>query len=388
MLKLGALRDFATVYWNGEEIGRTGPGTPAGNGERWTYRVPAARVRGSSATLAVRVFSPFGQARLQAGISGSNFLLTADPLNTVYLAGAWQARTEYALPAADASIRPWPVPPPAPPELKSIPGVLYLGHVYPVLGYGARGAIWYQGEGNRERAFAYRTTFPRLIADWRKHWGADWPFYFCQLPNFDPKAAEPGDSTWAELREAQALTAATVPGTAMAVLIDLGEEGDLHPRNKRDVGERLARVALARGYGKDLPWSAATFASAERQGAAMRIRFHSTYGRLTVRPLPETYAPRSTQPAVVPLRRRAPGGSIEGFAICGRDRRWFWAEAHVDDETVIVSAPEVPEPVDVRYGWADNPTCHLYNGADLPVAPFRTDDFRLTTQPIKTGTSP
>ncbi len=183
---------------------------------------------------------------------------------------------------------------------------------------------------------------------------------------------------WPLHREAQTL-ALQLPNTAQAVLIDLGEATDIHPRNKRDVGERLAKTALARDYGRDIPWSGPLFQSATVEEGKIRIAFTHTDGGLVARELPATYVLNSTLSQCAPLTRNSPGSQLEGFAICGADRQWVWAEAEIEGETVAVWSHQIAAPIAVRYAWADNPTCNLYNGADLPASPFRTDDFPLST---------
>jgi len=223
--------------------------------------------------------------------------------------------------------------------------------IAPLIPYGARGAIWYQGEANVGRAVQYRGLFQALIRDWRKQWKQDhFAFMFVQLANHHAIREEPAPSPWAELREAQA-AALELPETGMAVAIDVGEANDIHPTNKPDVGHRLACHALATFYKvPEVPASGPLFARALSSGPAFRITFTNTNGGLLAR-----------------------GGRLTGFALAGADRRFVWAEARIDGDTVIVSSPAVTAPVAVRYAWADNPVCNLYNGANLPASPFRTD---------------
>ncbi|MDR1191697.1 MAG: sialate O-acetylesterase [Verrucomicrobiales bacterium] len=252
--------------------------------------------------------------------------------------------------------------------------------IAPVAPYAARGVIWYQGEGNRARAWQYRAALPLLIRDWRERWGrGDWPFYFCQLAAFGAPAARPGESDWAELREAQAL-ATRVPNTALAVTLDLGEAEDIHPRRKAEVGERLARIALARDYGRAVVYRGPVWRALRVEGDKVRLAFDHCDGGLVARPLPVSYALSTLKGTSAPLTRRSPRGQLEGFAICGADRHWVWADAEIDGDTVIVSAPGVARPVAVRYAWSDFPVGNLYNGAGLPAGTFRTDDFPLLSR--------
>jgi sialate O-acetylesterase len=255
--------------------------------------------------------------------------------------------------------------------------------VAPLIPYAISGVIWYQGESNIGRAWQYRTAFPLLIKDWRRQWGqGDFPFYFCQLANFKEKQAEPGESVWAELREAQSATLA-LPRTGQAVLIDIGESRDIHPRNKKPAGERLAALALANNYEQAIPFSGPVYESSQFADGKAVLHFKHTDGGLVARPLPDTFDVETKIKETAPLIRNSPESELEGFAICGEDKKWGWARAMIDGDTVIVWSEKIPSPVAVRYAWADNPTGNLYNGAGLPASPFRTDDFPLTTLNVK-----
>ncbi len=379
LVSIGAFAGFDQLYWNGVKIGESSwAKPPPAVGRR--YAVPPALLRpGSEATVALRIFNPLDTGFAVSVPEGAVFLA-----DTADLRGTWQVTTEFALPALSSEeLAAYPRSAPRPATVASR---LFNGLVAPLAGYGLRGFIWYQGESNTGRAVQYAQTFPALIRDWRAHWGAgDLPFYFCQLANANAKHPQPQESGWAELREAQT-HALALPRTGQAVLIDLGEADDLHPRNKREPAERLARLALAHDYGRKIVTTGPVFAAASVDGAAMRVRFQSatTVGGLVARPLPESYRPRSTLPRTVPLHRHSPGGEVEGFALCGADGRWAWADsAVIASDTVVVSSRLVPAPVAVRYAWADNPTCNLYAGAGLPAAPFRTDTFSLSTAQAK-----
>jgi sialate O-acetylesterase len=237
-------------------------------------------------------------------------------------------------------------------KLRSKPGGLFNGMIAPLAPFTLKGVIWYQGEANTGFTAQYRLLFPALIKSWRKVFARDdLPFLFVQLPGSGPYSGEPGPSEWAELREAQA-RALSIPGTGMAVTIDVGD-ADIHPPRKREVGERLARIARARVYGeKRVIDQGPTFAELKREDGALSVRFDHADGGLKVK-----------------------GDELTGFAIAGEDRRFVWAEAHVAGDRVIVKSAAVKTPVAVRYGWADQPTCDLFNGEGLPAAPFRTDDW-------------
>jgi sialate O-acetylesterase len=238
------------------------------------------------------------------------------------------------------------------PDHPWLPSSLYDGMIAPLQPFAIAGSIWYQGESNADRAFQYRTLFPLMITDWRKSWGeGDFPFYFVQLANFQKRADEPGESDWAELREAQSMTL-RLPNTGMAVIIDIGAADDIHPRDKQDVGKRLAFIALAKDYGKKIPYSGPAYKNMRvKDGKAILSFNHCDEGLV------------------------AKGGTLKGFAIAGADKKFVWATAETKGKKVIVSSDQVPEPVAVRYGWAINPDCTLFNGAGLPASPFRTDDW-------------
>lgn len=230
------------------------------------------------------------------------------------------------------------------------PTVLFNGMIAPVIPYAIRGVIWYQGESNTADAKIYPLMQKTLIEDWRARWGdGSLPFYLVQLANHHAPSVEPGNSRLATMREAQA-EALALPSTGMAVTIDIGDEKDVHPRNKQDVGNRLARIALAKSYQQLIESSGPVFDSKEVVGDSMRLRFQHADGL------------------------HAKGGALKQFAIAGSDGRFVWAEAKIQDGLVVVRSPEVPLPTSVRYAWADNPDgCNLYNSTGLPAVPFRTD---------------
>jgi sialate O-acetylesterase len=306
----------------------------------------------------------------------------------VPIGGQWLAKAEYSLPALSASeLASVPKPPSQPPAMKA--AGIFNGVVHPVIPYGIAGMLWYQGESNMGIAYQYRTSFPLFIRDLREKWHQpELPFYFCQLPGNFAKTTLPGESAWAEMRESQS-RALSLPNTAQAVIIDLGEAEDMHPRNKADVGARLARIALKRQYGQSqLVDSGPVYDSMAMEGGKIRVRFTHTDGGLVARPLPPTYDVQTLLNRTAPLVPNIPGSELQGFAICGEDHRWVWAEAKIEGDTVLVWSEKVTAPVAVRYAWADNPTCNLYNAADLPAAPFRTDNFPTTTDTKRFGLSP
>jgi len=233
------------------------------------------------------------------------------------------------------------------------PAGLYNAMIAPLIPYGIQGAIWYQGESNASRAYQYRKLFGRMIQNWRKDWGqGKFPFLFVQLANFRAVNPQPSESDWAELREAQLMTLA-LPNSGMAVIIDIGEADDIHPKNKQDVGKRLALWALAKSYGKELVYSGPIYKSMKIEGEKIILHFAQVGGGLVA----------------------GPDEPLKGFAIAGADRKFVWADAKIDGDSVVVSSDEVSTPVAVRYAWADNPVCNLYNEEGLPASPFRTDDW-------------
>jgi len=249
---------------------------------------------------------------------------------------------------------------PANPMRQSSPGVLYNSMIAPLIPYGIRGVIWYQGESDTGAAYQYRTLFPALIGNWRRDWKqGDFPFLFVQLAPFMGRREGPRESAWAELRDAQLLTSRTVANTGMAVITDLGDEIDLHPRDKQTVGERLALLARMLVYNQDVEASGPIYDSMQVEGDKIVLHFQHIGGGLEARG----------------------GQNLADFTIAGEDAAFFAAAAVIRGDTVVVSAPQVAHPVAVRYGWADYPQGNLWNKAGLPASPFRTDTFPLTTQP-------
>ncbi len=236
---------------------------------------------------------------------------------------------------------------------------LYNGMVAPLIPYAFRGVIWYQGESNAGRAYEYRTLFATMIRDWRKNWKrGDFPFLLVQLAPFRKIVEEPQESNWAELREAQLMATQKLPKVAMAVITDVGEEDDIHPRKKEPVGARLALAAQVLAYDRDIPYSGPVFKAMDIKDGKVILSFDHVDGGLEAR-----------------------GGPLTGFTIAGKDRKFVNAEAVIDGEKVIVSSEAVDEPVAVRFGWANYPVVNLWNKAGLPATPFRTDDWPGVTAP-------
>ncbi|MDB6122371.1 MAG: Sialic acid-specific 9-O-acetylesterase [Pedosphaera sp.] len=241
------------------------------------------------------------------------------------------------------------------------PSELYNGMIAPVVPFGIKGAIWYQGESNAGRAYQYRTLFPDMIRNWRQDWAeGNFPFIAVQLAPFKQIKPEPEDSDWAELREAQLLTTRVLPKVGMVVITDVGDEKNIHPTKKKPVGERLALAARGIAYGERIVYSGPIYRSMKVKGDKAILSFDHVGSGLEAR-----------------------DGELKGFAICGEDHKFRWAKAEIGGKKIIVSCPEVTKPVAVRYGWADCPVVNLWNKDGLPATPFRTDNFPMITAPKK-----
>jgi sialate O-acetylesterase len=248
-----------------------------------------------------------------------------------------------------------PRPPRNPLTGQHRPANLYNGVLHPIIGYTIRGAIWYQGEANAGRAYQYRDLFPLMIQGWRDDWAqGDFSFYWVQLADFRAEVDQPAESDWAELREAQTMTMAKLANTGQAVITDLGEAADIHPKNKQDVAKRLVRWALANDYGIEIPYRSPQYRSLKIEGSKAIVKFDHVGKGL------DTFDVRE------PI----------GLEIAGEDKVFVSARAKiVDKETIEVWSDSVQHPVSVRYAWADNPICNFQSAAGLPATPFRSDDW-------------
>jgi sialate O-acetylesterase len=344
MLHMGDVDDTEVTWFNGKQVGST-----VKNGAR-VYQIPRELVRHGRNTLVLRITDNGGGGGFN-GLPEHFFIQSSGTLENVRVAlsGEWMMRL-----GADLSkLQPRPVPP----GNWSRPTGLFNGMIAPLVPYAIKGTIWYQGESNASRAWRYRELFPAMIEDWRQLWAqGEFPFLYVQLANFMARQAEPGDDNWAELRDAQ-LHALSVPRTAMATAIDIGDAGDIHPANKKDVGARLALGALAIAYDQPVEWSGPVYKSAAIEGNKIRVRFTHTGKGLVSK-----------------------GDSLKGFAVAGPDKKFVWAEATIDGDTIVVSSPQVTDPIAVRYAWASNPETSLYNRDGLPAVPFRTDDWPAVTK--------
>ncbi|MGB0596753.1 MAG: hypothetical protein ACPGLY_08690, partial [Rubripirellula sp.] len=249
-----------------------------------------------------------------------------------------------------------PASPKRPLNTEGKPGVLFDAMIHPFVGYTMKGAIWYQGEANaKPNAVPYDQTLPLMIRDWRQRWNDDFSFYFVQLANFRQPSSEPGTpDAWALLQDRMRRILDTTPKTGMAVINDVGEAGDIHPKNKRAPGERLARWALAKDYGQCLIFSGPLFQGAETVDGTIRVTFRHPGDGLKSRD----------------------GQPLQRFEIAGKDRVWHWADARIDGDAVVVSSSKVKQPDAVRYAWAANPVgANLVNSEGLPTSVFRSDDW-------------
>jgi sialate O-acetylesterase len=341
-LGLGPVDDIDTTFVNGVKVGQM---------NRYdlnrVYSVPAEVLKTGANVISVRVLDTGGAGGF-VGTPEQMFLNTAAGADAALsLAGDWQMRDSVPLSKLPAP------PTTADSNNPNVVTVLYNGMIAPLLPFAIKGAIWYQGESNADRAYQYRRLLPAMIGDWRRQFEiSDFPFYIVQLAAFQATQPQPRENDWAELREAQAITARTVPHAGLAVAIDIGEANDIHPKNKAEVGRRLALCALAQTYGKKIEFSGPWYKSMKIEGHSIRISFDHANGGLL-----------------------AKGPELNGFAVAGEDHKFIWANAVIDGKQVVVSAPSVENPAAVRYAWDINPVCNLYNQAGLPAVPFRTDDW-------------
>lgn len=333
-----AVDDQDYTYFNGVQVG-------AGSG--WNvnrvYDVPAQLVKAGKTLVAMRIVDTGSGG----GISGddASFYLEGPDGQRVTLAGIWKSKK-----VADYSQLP-----PRPRNTYDDPNwstVLYNAMINPLVPYAVKGAIWYQGCSNVDRAYQYRDLMTLMIEDWRKAWGYDFPFYITQISSWMEYQTQPEESSWAELREAQTIAADVTANAGLAVTTDIGDALDIHPKNKQEVGRRLALQALNKTYGMAVECSGPVYEGHEVNGNVIRVRF-SSVGKGLV----------------------AKGGRLEGFAVAGADRKFHWAEARIVGDCVELTCAEVERPLAVRYAWANNPVGNLFNAAGLPAGPFRTDDW-------------
>ena len=356
-LSLGPVDDFDETYWDGELVG---------SGKLWNkareYTVPGRLVKGGKTVICVRCTDDHGEG----GLYGASDLLYVQGPDgqKIGLDNQWKVTLSVSFSGAPRSTAREP----------NMPTVLYNAMIKPLAPFAIKGAIWYQGESNAERAYRYRDLMQSMILDWRALWGYDFPFYITQIAGYKDVNAIPGDDGWAELREAQAMATRALERCGMACIIDLGEAEDIHPVRKKEVGERLARLAFANDYGRKVVADGPRFESYRVHGSNMIIRFSDVAGGLRV--IPSGSFAQARYGSADERVEKAENGVLMGFQIAGPDRVWHWADARIEGNgEVVVSSPEVPQPVAVRYAWSINPVCNLYNSEGLPAWPFRTDDW-------------
>lgn len=341
-LSLGAIDDTDTTYFDGAVVGSVGADVPTHWQVARRYRIPGSSVRAGRSVIAVRVWDHGGEGGLM-GPAGELWIAPhgADASERASLGGDWRYRVERSRPTM-----------PNPPGLDSkLPTVLYNGMIAPLLPYTIRGATWYQGESNTARSGEYRSLLTAMIQNWRGDWReGNFPFLIVQLAPYQAIDPEPRESGWAELREAQARVAQELDGVALAVITDVGDEKDIHPTEKKPVGERLALGARKIAYGEKIVASGPSLRSATVEGRKIVVRFDNVGKGLKVR-----------------------GDRLTGFAIAGKDEKFVNAQATLEGDHVVVSSAAVTAPAYVRFGWANYPVVNLWNADGLPAVPFRTD---------------
>lgn len=339
ILSIGHPEMNYSLYFNGVEICKT-----VWNGNtKHSYTIPAGIVKKGENTIAIRIAMIWGGGGIN---HPADDLYLADGISKISLAGKWlyQKDLESAFPKVH--------------NYQYYPTVLYNAMLHPLIPFGLKGFIWYQGEANDSATYNYRTLFPMLISDWRKRWGqGNLPFLFVQLANYMKVKPEPVESEWAELREAQTMTLSQ-PNTGMACIIDVGDAETIHPLNKQEVGRRLALIADKQVYKQNIIASGPMFKSFSINGEEIHIRFSNTEDGL----------------------KTCDGKEVAGFAIAGEDKQFYWAKATIEGGEVVVYSNKVSKPVAVRYAWANNPVCNLVNSEGLPAMPFRTDTWKGITQ--------
>jgi len=328
-----------SLYFNGKEICKT----VWNANPKQSYTIPASRVQSGVNTISLRISMLWDGGGLNPPAED---IYISDGALQVSLAGKWLYKKDLE---------------PAIPKIHYYhyyPALLYNAMLNPLIPFGIKGFLWYQGEANDSVAYKYRKMFPLMISDWRQRWGqGNLPFLYVQLANFKKTQPEPSESEWAELREAQTMTLSQ-PNTGMACAIDIGDGGTIHPLNKQEVGRRLALNAEKMVYNQNCIASGPMYKNFRIVGNNIRIRFTNVGSGLSTKD----------------------GKEVAGFAVAGSDKRFYWAKAVVKWNEVIVSSDKVANPVAVRYAWSDNPDCNLINAEGFPAVPFRTDNWKGITQ--------
>jgi len=341
LLELGTINDIDTTYFNGVQVG-----TNQSSYSARRYAVPASIIKAGANTITVRIVSKAGKGGF---VPGKIYCLRTAG-STIELAGEWKYKIGVSMPAMPAITALW-----------NQPASMFNGMIAPLIPYTLKGVVWYQGESNTGRPLEYGMLLKDMIDDWRARWGVhDLPFLIVQLPNYMPPPREPAASNWSLLRESQAKVASSLPACGLAVTIDAGEANDIHPLNKSIVGERLSLVARKVAYDeKQLVYSGPIYEAMRVDGNKIILSFSEIGSGLIAK-----Y-----------------GDTLRQFAIAGEDKKFLWAHARIEGNTVVVWREGVSRPVAVRYAWADNPeSCNLYNKEGLPARPFRTDNLDQSGQ--------
>ena len=338
-LDLGGIDDNDVTYWNGVKVGATD-----GWQQKRTYTVPGSLVKAGRNVIAIRVTD----TGVGGGIYGaaSDMKITSGSSAPVPLSGPWKYHIGVPLDKVQDIIG--SVDDNNPNQVD----VLYNGMIAPLEPFALTGAIWYQGESNANRPEQYARLLPTLINDWRKKFDTPLPFYIVQLAGFMAPDDSPKNDEWPRLRAAQMQAAQTLPNTGIAITTDIGDEKDIHPKNKQDVGLRLALAALAQTYGKKNEYSGPTVKSLTPKNDTLTVAFDHAGGGLTLQ-----------------------GDTSRVFAVAGADGNWFWATPRIDGSRVVLTSPMVAKPVQVRYGWSNLPRATLYNGDKLPAPPFEAKGY-------------
>lgn len=344
-LNLACIDDNDVTFFGGTMIGHT-----RGFNVHRRYTIPGRLVKAGKTTITVGNLDTgggggiYGDAKdLSLGLPGSS--------EQISLSGQWRVNPSTDLAKSEPMPKDYD-------SNSSIPTVLFNRMINPLIPFAIRGAIWYQGEANENQGYKYRELMPALITDWRSRWDYDFPFYIMQLANYGIRHEQPSESNWAELREAQIMTAEHEPLCATAVNIDIGNHDDIHPTTKDEVGRRLALLARALTYGEKIEYTGPMYNGFNYKGNSIKINFTHADGLKT-----------------------KDGGAVKGIAIAGPDHKFHWADTKIEGTSIIVSSPSVKVPVAVRYAWDNDPDCNLVNNIGLPASPFRTDDWpRITME--------
>lgn len=338
-MELGGIDDDDETYFNGVLVG-----SHMGVAFNRSYAIPASLVKAGKAEIAIRVHDTGGlggfysnDARLECGTE------------KILVTGTWKFMAsvdEKNLPFYPTNLN----------RDTNVASALYNGMIAPLAPFAIKGALWYQGESSVGRAYQYRELLPLLINDWRTSFKQDFPFFIVQLANHMTEQTDPAEeSTWAELREAQSKVASSVSKSAFVTTIDIGEAKDIHPENKQEVGRRMSLVARAKAYDEKIEYSGPQYVFSRNESNKIRLFFAHAKG----------------------MKIGRGDSELKGFVIAGPDRKFYWAKAVIaaDGRSIEVSSDNVKFPVAVRYGWANNPYCNLFNSDDLPASPFRTDEW-------------